>query len=269
MTDDSEQMTGRRPVAARPAPSVFRPPSSVIASAASREAPAERLQNLLAQRGVASRRGAAELIRAGRVTVEGAVVTEPGARVDPAAALALDGRPIRTQAEPHHTFLYYKPVGEVCSTDGQGAPTALDRFRSLGLRLVCVGRLDKESEGLLLISNDGALIQRLTHPRFAHRKVYEVTVSPAPTPEHLRRLRAPMVLEGYRIRPVQVDTLSPDTLRFTLTEGRHRQIRLMCEQAHLRVRRLKRVALASLTLGRLRPGTYRPLTPAELARLSQ
>lgn len=262
-------MTESRPVAARPASSVIHHPSSVIASAASREATAERLQNLLAQRGIASRRGAAELIRTGRVTVEGTVVTEPGARVDPAAALTLDGRPIRPQAEPHRTFLYYKPVGEVCSTDGQGAPTALDRFRSLGLRLVCVGRLDKESEGLLLISNDGALIQRLTHPRFAHRKVYEVTVTPAPTPEQLRRLRAPMTLEGYRIRPVQVDPLGADRLRFTLTEGRHRQIRLMCEQAHLRVRRLKRVALASLTLGPLRPGAYRPLTPAELARLSQ
>lgn len=252
----------------RPARSASCRLSTVHCSLRAQRASPERLQNLLAQRGVASRRGAAELIRAGRVTVEGAVVTEPGARVDPAAALALDGRPIRPQAEPHHTFLYYKPVGEVCSTDGQGAPTALDRFRSLGLRLVCVGRLDKESEGLLLISNDGALIQRLTHPRFAHRKVYEVTVTPAPTPEQLCRLRAPMTLEGYRIRPVQVDPLGADRLRFTLTEGRHRQIRLMCEQAHLRVRRLKRVALASLTLGRLRPGTYRPLTPAELASLA-
>lgn len=252
----------------RPARSASCRLPTVHCSLRAQRASPERLQNLLAQRGVASRRGAAELIRAGRVTVEGAVVTEPGARVDPAAALALDGRPIRPQAEPHHTFLYYKPVGEVCSTDGQGAPSALDRFRSLGLRLVCVGRLDKESEGLLLISNDGALIQRLTHPRFAHRKVYEVTVTPAPTPEQLCRLRAPMTLEGYRIRPVQVDPLGADRLRFTLTEGRHRQIRLMCEQAHLRVRRLKRVALASLTLGRLRPGTYRPLTPAELASLA-
>ncbi len=229
--------------------------------------PLLRLQQLLAQRGVASRRAAAELIRAGRVSVAGSIVSEPGARVAPDARLALDGKPLTHTPEPLHTYLYHKPVGEVCSTDGQGARSVLERFRTLKLRLVPVGRLDKESEGLLLISNDGTLIQRLTHPRFAHRKTYEVEVDRVPTPQQLDTLRSPLVLEGYRIRPVPVTPLGAKRLRFVLSEGRHRQIRLMCEQAGLRVRRLRRVALSGLTLGHLPAGCYRELSAHELAAL--
>lgn len=229
--------------------------------------PAERLQNLLARRGVASRRAAAALIRAGRVTVGGRVVAEPGARVPPDAALALDGRPVAAAEGPRRTFLYNKPVGEVCSADGQGARTVLEAFRGLGLRLVPVGRLDKASEGLLLVSNDGPLIQRLTHPRFGHRKTYEVEVDAEPTGRQLTLLRSPLVIEGYRIRPVPVERLGGRRLRFVLSEGRHRQIRQMCEQAGLRVRRLRRVAFAGLTLGALPPGRFRPLSPAEVAAL--
>lgn len=227
----------------------------------------ERLQNLLAQRGIASRRGAAELIRAGRVTVEGAVITEPGLRVDPMSQICVDNKPIALRAEPHRTFLYHKPVGEVCSTDGQGSRSVLDSFRAFKERLVPVGRLDKDSEGLLLISNDGALIQQLTHPRYAHQKIYEVEVNMEPTQQQLDCLRRPLVIEGYRIRPVPVKVLRPRLLQFTLSEGRHRQIRQMCEQAHLRVRRLRRVALSGLRLGALPPGHYRELTATELQQL--
>ncbi len=227
----------------------------------------ERLQNLLAQRGIASRRGAAELIKAGRVSVAGKVILEPGMRVAPTASIALNGKLIPAAAEPHHTFLYHKPVGEVCSTDGQGARSVLEAFRKFKLRLVPVGRLDKESEGLLLISNDGDLIQRLTHPRYAHKKVYDVDVDVEPTAQQLALLRSPLILEGYRIRPVPVTPLAPKRLRFVLSEGRHRQIRLMCEQAHLQVTRLVRVALSNLTLGNLKPGCYRELTSAERSKL--
>ena len=227
----------------------------------------ERLQNVLARRGVASRRGAAEWVRAGRVSVDGRVVTEPGARVPQGAAVAVDGRLLGGEPEPARTFLYNKPVGEVCSTDGQGARSVLEAFRPLGLRLVPVGRLDKASEGLLLVSNDGPLIQRLTHPRFGHRKVYRVTVDRPPTPAQLATLRAPLRIEGYRIRPAEVEPCGPRELRFVLREGRHRQIRQMCEQAGLRVRRLCRVELSGLTLGGLPPGRYRALTAAEVAAL--
>ncbi len=227
----------------------------------------ERLQNILAQRGIASRRGAAALIQDGRVSVDGVTVTTPGERCEPTARILVDGRPIAAEAEPSHTYLYNKPVGEVCSTDGQGARSVLETFRRLPYRLVPVGRLDKASEGLLLISNDGELIQRLTHPRFAHRKVYDVQVDRAPTPQELARLRTPMVLEGYRIRPVPVTDLGNGKLRFVLSEGRHRQIRLMCERVNLGVLRLQRIALGNLTLGDLRPGTFRELSPDELKKL--
>ena len=227
----------------------------------------ERLQNILAQRGIASRRGAADMIREGRITVDGHCVIEPGLRVSPTAMIACDGRPIPLRAEPHRTFLYHKPVGEVCSTDGQGSRSVLESFHRFRERLVPVGRLDKDSEGLLLISNDGALIQQLTHPRYAHTKVYEVEVNVVPTEEQLNKLRSPLVIEGYRIRPVPVKQLQPRLLQFKLSEGRHRQIRQMCEQANLRVRRLRRVALSGLRLGSLPPGHYRELTAAELKLL--
>ena len=183
----------------------------------------ERLQNLLARRGVASRREAAVIIRAGRVRVDGVTVTEPGGRVNEQAVIEVDGR-LLGQAEEHRTYLYNKPVGEVCSTDGQGARSVLEAFRSIPLRLVPVGRLDKESEGLLLVSNDGALINRLTHPRYGHSKIYEVDVHAVPTAAQLRTLRSPLVLEGYRIRPAEVEPCGPRELRFVLREGRHRQI---------------------------------------------
>jgi pseudouridine synthase len=223
----------------------------------------ERLQNYLAQRGIASRRGAAALIEAGRVKVNGTIVTQPGARVGRSDVIALDDETIKIRVETHHTYLYNKPVGEVCSTDGQGARSILESFKKLPYRLVPVGRLDKESEGLILVSNDGDLIHRVTHPRFDHRKTYEVTVYPRPTERQLATLCSPLVIEGYRIRPVPVTPLEGNVLRFVLSEGRHRQIRQMCEQAGLSVRRLKRVALGQLTLGNLKPGTFRELTPAE------
>lgn len=227
----------------------------------------ERLQNILAQRGIASRRGAADLIHAGEITVDGQVVTEPGLRVSPDADIRHKGRPIPLQAERHRTFLYHKPVGEVCSTDGQGARSVLDSFKAFKLRLVPVGRLDKDSEGLLLISNDGILIQRLTHPRYDHQKVYEVFVNRAPDEHQLNILRSPLLIEGYRIRPVPVKQIASRLLQFTLSEGRHRQIRQMCEQAGLRVTRLKRISISNLKLGALPPGHYRELTPDEIKRL--
>lgn len=227
----------------------------------------ERLQNILAQRGIASRRGAADLIRKGAVCVDGHTITEPGYRVAPMAHITCHGRPLPKMAETHRTFLYHKPVGEVCSTDGQGARSVLESFNAFKLRLVPVGRLDKESEGLLLISNDGDLIQKLTHPRFAHQKTYEVEVHRDPDEEQLAKLRSPLVIEGYRIRPVPVKRLTPRLLQFKLSEGRHRQIRQMCEQAGLRVTRLRRVALSGLTLGSLPPGHYRELNADEIKRL--
>ncbi|MEG1479382.1 MAG: pseudouridine synthase [Kiritimatiellia bacterium] len=231
------------------------------------EATDERLQNLLAQRGIASRRGAAEMIEAGRVCVNDKIITIPGTRIPATASITIDGRTIPCTAEARHTYLYNKPAGEICSTDGQGGRTVLEAFRKLHLRLVPVGRLDKESEGLLLISNDGELINLLTHPRYNHKKVYDVEVNMIPTPQQLAILRSSLILEGYRIRPVPVTQLGPHQLRFVLSEGRHRQIRLMCEEAQLRVEHLRRISLSNLQLGDLAVGCFRELSLDEIKRI--
>ena len=234
----------------------------------------ERLQNILSHAGVASRRKAAEIVSAGRVTVDGVVVKEPGARVDPVAAkIAVDGRPIAAP-EAKRTVMLYKPVGVLSSTsDPFGGETVADIVKTPE-RLVPVGRLDKDSEGLLLMSNDGDLALRLTHPRYEHEKTYVVRAAGRWTEDKLRVLRGPVKMpDGYVTRPVPVKVLSGPvanvtTLEFRLREGRKRQIRYMCSAAHLVVVSLKRVAVGLLPLDpALAPGEWRDLTPEELGLL--
>ena len=233
----------------------------------------ERLQNVLARAGVASRRGAAAIIESGRVTVDGIVVTEPGKRVDPdSASIALDGRRIAA-AERKRTIMLYKPVGVLSSmADPFGGKTVADLIRGqIAERVVPVGRLDKDSEGLLLMSNDGDLTLKLTHPRYEHEKTYEVKVAGRWSEEKLRILRSPVTMpDGYVIRPVPVEVIdvgrdNTHLLRFRLHEGRKRQIRYMCSAAHLVVLSLKRVAVGSLRLPEdMRPGEWRDLSQEEL-----
>ena len=233
----------------------------------------ERLQNILSHRGVASRRGAAAMIEEGRVTVNGAVVREPGARFDPASAeISVDGRPIGAAAEKTRTIMMYKPAGVLSTvSDPFGGKTVLDLVRGqVAERLVPVGRLDKDSEGLLLLSNDGDLTYRLTHPRFEHEKTYIVRAAGRWSEEKLATLRSAVVMpDGYRIRPVPVEVVrigrdNVHVLCFKLREGRKRQIRYMCSAAHLVVLSLKRVAIGGLRLPYdLQPGAWRDLAPAE------
>lgn len=232
----------------------------------------ERLQNVLAHAGVSSRRGAAAIIESGRVTVDGIVVKEPGARVDPASALiSVDGRPL-SAPEPKRTIMLYKPVGVLSSmSDPFGGRTVADLIRGhIAERVVPVGRLDKDSEGLLLMSNDGDLTLKLTHPRYDHEKTYEVRVAGRWSDDKLRILRSAVKMpDGYVIRPVPVDAVdvgrdNVHLLRFRLREGRKRQIRYMCSAAHLVVLSLKRVAIGSLALpADLKPGEWRDLTREE------
>ena len=232
----------------------------------------ERLQNVLAHAGVASRRGAAAIIESGRVTVDGIVVKVPGARVDPASAsISVDGRPL-SAPEPKRTIMLYKPVGVLSSmSDPFGGRTVADLIRGqIAERVVPVGRLDKDSEGLLLMSNDGELTLKLTHPRYDHEKTYEVKVAGRWSDDKLRILRSAVKMpDGYVIRPVPVDVVdvgrdNVHLLRFTLREGRKRQIRYMCSAAHLVVLSLKRVAIGSLALpADLKPGEWRDLTKEE------
>lgn len=240
------------------------------------EAKGERLQNVLSHAGVASRRHAAEIIAGGRVTVDGLVVREAGFRVDPAKArIVVDGRPIAAAEKPR-TIMLYKPVGVLSSMeDPFGGRTVADLLKGkVSERLVPVGRLDKDSEGLLLMSNDGDLTLRLTHPRYEHEKRYVVRVAGRWSEEKLATLRGPVEMpDGYRIRPVPVRVLAErddnvTTLEFRLREGRKRQIRYMCSAAHLVVLSLKRTAVSGVELdGRLAPGEWRDLTEDELTRL--
>ena len=234
----------------------------------------ERLQNVLSHAGVASRRHAADLIAAGRVTVDGRVVCEPFVRVDPAVSkVAVDGRPIGA-AEAPRTIMLYKPVGVLSSlSDPFGGRTVADLIRGkIRERLVPVGRLDKDSEGLLLLSNDGDLTLRLTHPRYEHEKTYRVRTAGRWSEEKLRILRSAITMpDGYRIRPCPVTLIQAgrdnvQELEFRLREGRKRQIRYMCSAAHLVVLALKRVAIGNLRLPEdLTPGQWCDLTDDQLS----
>ncbi len=233
----------------------------------------ERLQNLLAHAGVASRRGAAALIESGVVTVDGVIVREPGARFDASVSINVNGKVLVAQ-QTKRTIVLYKPVG-VLSTmaDPFGGRTVADLVQTPE-RLVPIGRLDKDSEGLLLMSNDGALVNELTHPRFNHTKTYLVKVAGRWSAEKLETLRSPLTLDdGYTIRPVPVEVVEDlgqnvRILKFVLSEGRKRQIRKMCSAAHLVVLTLTRVKVGAFDLpSDLQPGQWRDLTAAELRLL--
>ena len=233
----------------------------------------ERLQNILAHAGVASRRGAATLIESGVVTVDGIVVKEPGARFDAGVEIKVNGKRIAAE-ETHRTIVLYKPVGVLSTmSDPFGGRTVAELVRTPE-RLVPIGRLDKDSEGLLLMSNDGSLVNELTHPRFNHTKTYLVKVAGRWSEEKLRTLRSPLTLDdGYTIRPVPVELVEDygngmRLLKFVLSEGRKRQIRKMCSAAHLVVLTLKRVKVGNFELPReLQPGEWRDLTDSELKQL--
>lgn len=233
----------------------------------------ERLQNILAHAGVASRRGAAALIESGVVTVDGIVVKEPGARFEEGVLIKVNGKAI-SAAEKPRTIVLYKPVGVLSTmSDPFGGKTVAELVKTPE-RVVPIGRLDKDSEGLLLMSNDGTLVNELTHPRFNHTKTYLVKVAGRWSAEKLATLRSPLTLDdGYTIRPVPVEVVqewdnNTRLLKFVLSEGRKRQIRKMCSAAHLVVLTLKRVKVGNFELPReLQPGEWRDLTPAELKSL--
>jgi 23S rRNA pseudouridine2605 synthase len=233
----------------------------------------ERLQRFLARAGLASRRSCEEMITAGRVRVNGSTVTVLGTQVDPAHdVIEVDGQPVSAPAGPVYLLLN-KPSGYLSTArDPGGRPTVLDLVASK-TRLYPVGRLDLDSEGLLLLTNDGDLAQRLAHPSFEHEKEYHVCVEGRPTAHALRRLREGIELEDGFTWPAEVDELRQDQgctwLRFVIHEGRKRQLRRMCAAVGHPVRRLIRVRMGPLLLGDLPSGKHRALTAAELDLLRQ
>ena len=231
---------------------------------------AERLQKLIAQSGLCSRRKAEELLTSGRVTVDG-VVAALGDKADPAVqSITVDGKTLAFDEEKVYLMLH-KPRGYVTTlSDEKGRKTAADLVADCGVRVYPVGRLDMDSEGLLLFTNDGDFMQTMTHPKHQVDKVYEVTVT-GELDGAEARLAAVTDIDGEAIIPAQVTTLSRKEgqalLRVVIHQGKNRQIRRMCSQVGLQVKRLRRVAEESLLLGDLPVGKWRYITKEEIDAL--
>ncbi len=233
-----------------------------------------RLQKYLALSGVASRRASEKLIAEGHVAVNGIVVTEMGVQVNETSdKITVDGAPIHLEEEKHY-LAYYKPVGEVTTvSDPEGRATVMDKFRDYPVRLYPVGRLDFDSEGLLLLTNDGDMMNSLLHPSHEVDKTYLAKVSNRVEEDSIRRLRAGVQLDGRLTSPAHVRVVRYEVfdtvLLVTIHEGRYRQVRRMFEAVGHQVVQLKRVGFGPIQLGDLPRGTWRQLTPNEIRKLKE
>jgi len=243
---------------AQPAPR----PRKLNATADGNAPAGTRLQKYLAHAGVCSRRQGEALITAGRVAVNGQVVTALGTRIDPAVdRVAVDAKPV-AGPEDHVYLMLHKPPGYVTSCEQNDEKIVLDLV-DVPRRVYPVGRLDKDSSGLLILTNDGRIHHRLSHPSFDHEKEYVVTLDRDLPTGALRRMAEGLPMMGTRTRPARVTRVGPARLKIVLKEGRNRQIRRMVRKVGGAVTALKRVRMGNLRLGRLAVGKWRPLTTAE------
>jgi pseudouridine synthase len=238
-----------------------------------------RLNKILSAAGVASRRAADELIKQGRVTVNGRVVDALGSQADPDRDdIRVDGRRLKATASDRRYLLVYKPRGVVSTrSDPQRRPTVIDLAASRGISgyLYPVGRLDFDSEGLLILTNDGAFAERVSHPRHELERTYDVEVEGVPDDRDLERLRRGVMIDGRRTRPADVRRLGTfasrqgprSRLEITIREGRNRQVRKMCDAIAHPVSRLRRIGIGPVADKRLKPGQIRDLTPSEVRAL--
>ena len=239
-----------------------------------------RLQKILSHAGVASRRLSEDLIRQGRVEVNGQIVTELGTKADPARdSIRVDGRRLKSGPERRY-LLMYKPRGVMSTrSDPQRRATVIDLLAKAGIRgyFYPVGRLDYESEGLILLTNDGAFAERVSHPRHELARTYEARVLGVPDAHDLERLSRGVVIDGRRTGPANVRLRATRTtgkgqeavLEFVLREGRNRQVRNMCETIGHPVEHLRRIKIGTITSGGLKPGQIRDLTPTEIRTLTK
>lgn len=231
----------------------------------------ERLQKILAKAGLASRRSAEQLIRDGRIHVNGQKVQEMGYKADPDRDLiTCDGKTISFAQKVY--ILLNKPAGYVTTLyDPQGRPVVTDLLADIPLRLFPVGRLDLDTEGALLMTNDGALANSILHPKFEVKKTYEAMVAGSPTPESLKHLEQGLEIEGIRTRPAKVQVLkrtpSQTLIKIIIHEGKKRQVRKMFQAIHHRVLHLKRTAYGRLGLGALPLGKYRILSSNDVKKI--
>ena len=227
----------------------------------------ERIQKILSQRGVASRRQAEQMILDGRISCNGAVCALGDVADADADTLLLDGKPLPSKGKSVYIMLN-KPKGYVTTlSDEKNRKNVAQLVAQCGARVYPVGRLDMDSEGLLLLTNDGDFANRIMHPRGCVDKIYSVEVK-GYTPQRLEQLKKPIYLDGYRIAPPQVNLVSSDqdlaTIQITIHEGRNRQVRRMCARAGMQVNRLIRIQEGTLRLGNLPSGMWRFLTADEL-----
>ncbi len=229
----------------------------------------QRLQKCISQAGLASRRAAEAMIEAGRVTVNGETAIL-GQSADPETDdIRVDGQPL-PRRDTHVYLMLHKPRGYVTTlSDEQGRKTVAELVADCGARVYPVGRLDLDSEGLLLLTNDGDAAYALTHPSHSVDKVYRVTVSGADLNEAAEMIRSITDLDGERVSPAEVRVLGADQLTVTIHEGKNRQVRRLCAKAGLKVHRLVRVAEGALRLGDLKRGAWRYLTQEEIDSIKQ
>lgn len=228
-----------------------------------------RLQKYIARCGVTSRRKAEDLIRAGRVRVNGEIIEELGTKVRPGLdQVSVDNRPIELEEEGVYILLN-KPRGYVTTLDDEfNRPKVMDLIKGVEERVYPVGRLDRDTEGLLLLSNDGALTHKLTHPSFEVEKTYQALVKGRLRPDEIEAFRRGLMIDGVRTYPAGLRVLresgDQSLIEVVIHEGRNRQVRKMCQEINHPVVDLRRISFGPLDLGGLRPGEYRPLTGDEL-----
>jgi 23S rRNA pseudouridine2605 synthase len=227
-----------------------------------------RLAKYLAHAGIASRRASEELVREGRVRVGGKIVRDPAKDVTAQSRVEVDGEPVEG-AENRVVIALHKPAGVVSTArDTHGRKTVVEMVGPDAGRLYPVGRLDADTTGLILLTNDGDLANRLMHPRHGVPKTYRVTLGGGSIDDAaLRRLRKGIELDDGKTAPAAVRRLAPDTIELTIREGRKRQVKRMCQAVGHRVRSLERVAFGTLVLGDLAPGEHRELEPREVESL--
>ena len=233
----------------------------------------QRLQKIIASRGICSRRAAEKLIEDGKVSVNGKPAVLGDTADDELDTITVDNSPLPKYGQRTYIMLN-KPRGYLSSmSDDRGRRTVADLTNDVGVRVYPVGRLDFDSEGLLIMTDDGELANTLMHPSHGIKKKYELRVRGTVSDTALEILRSPLEIDGYRIKPAEVKMLIQETdaalLLVTISEGRNRQIRKMCQQAGLTVLRLKRVEEGSLALGKLPPGKWRHLNASEIDNLQK
>ncbi|MCX8725391.1 pseudouridine synthase [Lactobacillus sp. B4007] len=234
----------------------------------------QRLQKVIAEAGIASRRKAEKMIEEGRVTVDGEIITKLGTKVDTFSNITVDGEPI--ERESLHTYLFYKPRGVVSTAnDDKGRKTVVDYFSDLPYRLYPIGRLDYDTSGLLLMTNDGELANLMMHPRNKVAKVYVAKIEGQLTPEEIHRLSHGVRIDRHRSAPAKVKIIRSDKkknsqiVQLTIHEGHYHQVKRMFKAVGHQVNKLSRERYSFLTLGNLVSGKYRELTHSEVDRLKQ